>query len=148
MVVKVTLPETILYVEKNAFAYCTELTSLTVKAEVPPTATEESFDPANFASCTLYVPEESVTAYAEADGWKLFERILPISSALSDAATDCLGAVRGEVYGTDGSLVRRIERHEGGLTAAECCACLPAGIYPVRLTDASGRTTTIKVAVR
>lgn len=55
--------------------------------------------------------------------------------------------VSGEVYSASSVLLRSLNDLQG-VTAAGCCEGLPTGIYLVRLTDATSRTTTVRTAVR
>lgn len=63
-----------------AFSNCTNLTSLTVYAQVPPTCSSYTFSGfTNINNCTVYVPASAIELYATADYWKDFT-ILPINT--------------------------------------------------------------------
>ncbi len=141
---EISLPESILSIEGNAFGECEELASLTVNATLPPEVKENSFMPVHFEQCTLYVPSGSVDAYSSAEIWKNFKTILPITTAINTTHVKPVN-VRGEVIGTDGKVLSQIRRPDG-VTAAECCEDLPSGIYMVRLTDNFGSTTVTRIA--
>ncbi len=68
---EIILPETIEYLKNEAFAHC-PLTTVDVRALVPPTAVENSFDTNVYASAELFTPAESKQAYKLADVWKNF----------------------------------------------------------------------------
>ena len=83
----VTLPSTLTAIGNNGFYNCLNLASITSKASVPPTLGEYAFYYINssyerfpLASIeAIYVPEASVTAYKNADGWKEFsDKIMAI----------------------------------------------------------------------
>jgi len=59
----------------NAFASCTNLTSVTNNRAAPQTINDNVFAAAAYAHATLYVPDASYTAYLLAAGWKKFNQI-------------------------------------------------------------------------
>ena len=69
-------------------------------------------------TCVLYVPDNSVTAYKAADGWKDFKNILPISTLGIQGIG--LDGQPFEVYNMQGRKVR----HE-----ATSLDGLPKGVY-------------------
>ena len=56
----------------EAFSDCTALTKLESHSATPPTCGTEALDDINKWDCTLYVPQNSLTAYQSADQWKEF----------------------------------------------------------------------------
>ena len=66
-------------IEYGAFYECTGLTSVTCKALTPPNLGSYVFYNVECSQIPLYVPAESVNAYKNADLWKDFNSILPIS---------------------------------------------------------------------
>ncbi|MBE6302565.1 MAG: T9SS type A sorting domain-containing protein [Bacteroidales bacterium] len=63
-----------------AFSGCTNLASLTIYAQVPPTCSSNTFK--NFTNkdnCTVFVPSSAIELYTTADYWKDFT-IFPIST--------------------------------------------------------------------
>ena len=76
----VTLPSTLTAIGSNGFFNCLNLASITSNASVPPTLgiyafyyINSSFERFPLASIeAIYVPEASVNAYKNADGWKEF----------------------------------------------------------------------------
>lgn len=74
----ILLPSTITSVGNNVFRNCSNLTSLTVYAQVPPTCNASTFSGFNKDNCTVFVPQEAIELYAAADYWKDFN-ILPIT---------------------------------------------------------------------
>ncbi len=86
---EVTIPATVEYVGNAAFAGCSQLISVEVKAEVPPTAYSNSFDSVVYANATLTVPGESEALYKVADCWKEFARVeTGVDSVLDDSVTE------------------------------------------------------------
>ena len=65
----VQLPSTLTSIEGSAFYNCTSLTEITLDATTPPT-----LGSGQLSTCSslevIFVPEESVTAYRMAEGWK------------------------------------------------------------------------------
>ena len=65
----VQLPSTLTFIEGSAFYNCTSLTEITLDATTPPT-----LGSGQLSTCSslevIFVPEESVTAYRMAEGWK------------------------------------------------------------------------------
>ena len=77
---RIVLPASITKMESSVFSNCSQLASLTCYATVPPAASSSTFSSfSNQGNCTLYVPEESVPLYEQADYWKDFAAILPIT---------------------------------------------------------------------
>ena len=67
----VVIPKTMEYIGKDAFSYCTSLTSVTCLAENPPElGTSAVFYNTN--NCPIYVPPESVDAYKSATNWSTY----------------------------------------------------------------------------
>ena len=78
----ILLPSTITNLGNYVFSKCTNLTSLTIYAQVPPKCSSNTFrDFTNKDNCCIFVPKEAMDLYANADYWKDFT-ILPI---LNDA---------------------------------------------------------------
>ena len=66
----VVIPKTMEYIGKDAFSYCTSLTSVTCLAENPP----ELGNSGVFynSTCPIYVLAESVDAYKSATNWSTY----------------------------------------------------------------------------
>ena len=76
----IILPSTVSRISSYAFRDCSNLTSITVYAQVPPVCSSSTFS--NFTNkdnCTIFVPAESIELYSAADYWKDFV-ILPIAN--------------------------------------------------------------------
>ena len=73
----VTIPSTVTLLREGAFGYCTNLTSFYSYATTPPGA--YCFNGVDKSKCNLYVPATSYLLYKNADEWKDFALILPIS---------------------------------------------------------------------
>ena len=100
----IELPASTTSVGNQAFKLCTSLESLTCMAVVPPTVEwNDPFFGIDVETCKLIVPEQSVAAYSEADGWKKFTNnimssIETVDAAGSDAATCRWIGLDGTVY--------------------------------------------------
>ena len=65
---EITIPSSMTEIGQSAFSNCTALTSITSLNTTPPTIKSGTlFDVP--ATCTIYVPAESVDAYKAASGW-------------------------------------------------------------------------------
>ena len=87
-----TIPSTVTHMCDYVINGCIGLEKLIVMATTPPSISDVTFIDYDIP---LYVPEESVSAYKQADGWKNFSNILAIGQKLGDANGD------GEVNVTD-----------------------------------------------
>ena len=74
----VTIPSSVTSIGTVAFYGCSGLTSFINYATTPQSIGSDVFINASIASCTLYVPAESVAAYKAANVWKNFHNIAPI----------------------------------------------------------------------
>ena len=73
----VTLPESIVSVNKCAFRNCLFLVQISlVWEQVPPVCDSSSFDNVNKKDCVLYVPKGRLAAYRNAHVWKDFPMIV------------------------------------------------------------------------
>ena len=93
----VKIPNSIQSISNNAFIGCIGLHNVRVGWKIPleistkkartrandDEDTEEFLEGINKDSCILYVPDESVELYKQADGWKEFKNILPESGYTS-----------------------------------------------------------------
>lgn len=65
--VEITIPSSVTSIENFAFEYCTSLSKVNVMALTPPTIYSQTLPLVYFS---IYVPEESLNAYRQADYWK------------------------------------------------------------------------------
>ncbi len=72
-----SLSKNLTTIGEYAFGYCTNLSSVIVKAITPPALVNLAFADIN-RSAILYVPSESIDAYANSDWAQYFSQILPI----------------------------------------------------------------------
>ena len=76
-------------IEDDAFKKCYSLSEFHVNAPVPPTCKDNVLAPINKETCILYVPEASIDAYRQAEGWKEFKHIEVYSaSGIEQMATE------------------------------------------------------------
>ena len=75
-ITEIVIPKSVTLIDNAVFAYCENLTSVTIKATTPPTLGHiNAFE----NNATIYVPAESLEAYKTADVWKdLADRIQAI----------------------------------------------------------------------
>jgi hypothetical protein len=80
---KIILPESLTAIQARAFYKCSGLLTAVFNSDVPPSCSWGVFEGAT--SCTIYVPDASVSAYREATNWSTYaSRIFPISQLSSD----------------------------------------------------------------
>ena len=82
----VSIPSQVESIGERAFNSCNALTSVEVKRPEPLPITEDTFS--NYTDATLYVPKGSRNAYMEAEGWKLFSKIVELSGIKGDVNND------------------------------------------------------------
>lgn len=100
----IDLPESVEYIGDGAFARCASLNKLICRATTPPQCGSGAFDGMNRNS-TLEVPEESVSLYENANGWKSFLNIKSIGSTdvveLPDSNRNIVKKGHGTYYATE-----------------------------------------------
>ena len=72
---ELTLPNSVTSIGEKAFSDCSGLSEITSLAEIPPVCGSNVFYGVNKTNCELIVPEGSVAAYKQAEGWKEFSDI-------------------------------------------------------------------------
>ncbi len=79
-----TIPATMTSIGRNAFQGCSDITTITSQATVPPAvASAQTFDQACYSQATLYVPLGCAAAYRAADVWKQFLNIQEVDMAIT-----------------------------------------------------------------
>ncbi len=84
------------YLGAFAFAGCTNLKTVEVKATTPPICDATTFEGADFKKCRLIVPKESRKLYSKAEGWNRFFKEVEVAEQVCDP-TACLIPVPREV---------------------------------------------------
>ena len=87
---ELTLLNSVTSIGKSAFKNCGGLEKITSLAEIPPVCGSGVFDGVNRTNCELIIPEGSVAAYTQAEGWKEFSNIrllAAISGRCGDSMT-------------------------------------------------------------
>ncbi len=75
---EVVIPKSVITIAGGAFQDCARLRSVTSLNPEPPTCDTYAFDNVPIGACTLYVPKGSKEAYAEANLWHDFTKIVEI----------------------------------------------------------------------
>ena len=78
---ELTLPNSVTSIGEKAFSDCSGLSEITSLAEIPPVCGSNVFYGVNKTNCELIVPEGSVAAYKQAEGWKEFSNMRWIAAA-------------------------------------------------------------------
>ncbi|MBR0297074.1 MAG: leucine-rich repeat protein [Paludibacteraceae bacterium] len=85
---KVIIPATVETIDIGAFQQCTSLNNIQCSALTPPECETLVFSGVNVAACDLYVPEESVELYKNANTWKEFgNKIQPMQTAIDQVSS-------------------------------------------------------------
>lgn len=71
----VIIGESVESVGNKAFNGCTTLDTIVCRAILPPAITSSCFDNSHYNNVVLRIPEESLQAYLNAEGWKQFKKI-------------------------------------------------------------------------
>ena len=90
----ITIPSSVASIGNAAFSGCTNLSSLTILRATPPSGGASSG--INAATCTLFVPENTVDTYANTIWWEDFLRIRAIGSSMLVQFIDWNGTVLSE----------------------------------------------------
>lgn len=92
-----------------AFSGCWGLTKLISNAATSPTCGSQALDDINKWTCTLQVPDSSVSLYQAAPQWKEFFFIEDIPTGISTVKTGST-PLHEDVYGIDGRSRQTIQR--------------------------------------
>lgn len=110
---EVTLPSTMAYISGAAFKNCTSLAAIHVRRTTPPTLDWGVFDDDAYENVTVYVPEGTVAAYREKDGWMDFKNIVEEGvSAIGSVRADAHAAADG-IYTVSGQRVQPKDARHG-----------------------------------
>lgn len=111
------------YFESNFIAEAGYVETVTCEYETPPEVATDAFkviviedvpigimppNPNSMYNATLYVPEESVAAYAAHPEWGRFSKILPMSQGVGSVSADSHEVI--DIYGLDGVKRKHLER--------------------------------------
>lgn len=182
-IIKYTIPDSVISVYDYAFAWNSALESLIIGKQInsvgwgtfyrcdnlrevmvlnptPPKAGDWVCLSEIYSTAILYVPMESLEAYKNANGWKSFEKIEPISSSsISDTMAVPVvkikvGANVITVSGAEGGVCRIFDLRgmevasRTGLSAHESFAVKNSELYIVQVTTEDGKSTISKVMVK
>lgn len=79
----VSLPSSMKSISDNGFEGCKSINKITIESTIPPTIFTNTFNKVN-KNIPLYVPDESVSLYKSAFGWKDFYNIKGNSTGVSE----------------------------------------------------------------
>lgn len=85
----VHLHKDVVFIAKDAFRNCYNMSTLVCDAVTPPVVEEGAFDGVPKDNFSIEVPAEAVSAYKMAEGWKEFKRITAYSNFVCRPATAC-----------------------------------------------------------
>ena len=118
----VTIPISVTDIGSDAFGECTELEIVECHAVTPPSLVgvqpswsyqKESFRDVNKATCKLKVPEESIPAYQQAEGWKEFLNIESLTTGINDIKQEI--SKNAPVYNLNGTRVKNTKNMPKGV---------------------------------
>ena len=116
----VSIGNSVTRIGRGAFYGCKNVKQLTVEAVTPPICYPSSFERVNRNKCKLIVPNNSIDAYKQADGWKEFFLIEGTTTGIINNIYNKTENV--DVYTIDG--VKRLSKANVNEINA-----LPKGIY-------------------
>lgn len=108
-----TFGSTLQSIGANGFSDCTNVAVITSHATTPPVCGEQALADINFWNCKLYVPAESLDAYAAADQWKMF-----LSEPLDEPEPSIPGDINGDSDVDVADIVAEIDKVLEGSTDA------------------------------
>ncbi len=94
----VSIPASVTSIGSQTFGACSSLSSVCIHAVTPPTTASGAFYNVSLASCVLYVPCESDSAYATAAPWSGFGSVVAMPCAVT-VTTAVNSMERGSVTG-------------------------------------------------
>lgn len=114
-VTSVTLPSTTTNIGRSPFLECDELDNLICLASCPPELTDPLFflihEDTSFLDVNIYVPEESLEAYLQADGWRIWGKRIHSIESMGNSVDKTFGERNYgciKVYDLKGSLVANL----------------------------------------
>ncbi len=148
-VTSVKIPASVTNIGANTFRDCNVLTDVYLSSATP--VAIDAFTFSNYQNATLYVPNGSLAAYKEAEGWSNFANIVEWTpTAIEDVRADALAfevtaggikfiSAEGKavaVYAASGALVVKIDSYAGEEISPG------KGIYVVRV---AGKSVKVKL---
>ena len=118
----VTIPNSVTDIGSDAFGECTGLEIVECHAVTPPSLVaaqpswsyqKESFREVDKATCKLKVPEESISAYQQAEGWKEFLNIESLTTGISSIKQEI--GKNAPVYHLNGTRVKNTKNMPKGV---------------------------------
>ena len=128
---------------EEAFSDCTAMTSLTSHTVVPPVCGTQALDDINKWNCKLFVPDEAIPNYQQADQWKefFFLESVGMDEHWADTAADELSRILEgpvQVYSLSGTLLRQMEK---AASVSEALSGLERGVYILQGNGLSRKVT-------
>jgi hypothetical protein len=145
----ITIPNSVTEIDDYAFGDCGKLMTVISQNPTPPISDNTCFSDATYSEGVLYVPEESLSEYRKADGWKEFQTIRAIKneSGIDEAAAETARvSVDGGAICVSGAAEVRIVAMNGVTVyrgRGNCRVDVAPGIYVV-IAD----NVTTKLAVK
>lgn len=136
---QVTIGHSVASIGEHAFYNCSALMQMTVQAVVPPVIEAYTFDGVS-RDIPVYVPDESLEAYREADVWKEFN-LQSMSTGLSTLSLPESLCVYGGVLHNPLGLFVSIYDMQGRrvYSGTDTTVSQPVGVYVVRCAGSSGK---------
>ena len=127
----IIIPNSVTSIGYAAFAYCSDLNLIRCDAVTPPSLGSDVFYMVNQSTCTLLVPDQSISKYKAAEQWKDF---LDISDA------EMVTVDESGISVENGAIVNRSNQHIDvySISGAKAYSgndaeiTLPSGIYVIK----------------
>ncbi len=133
----VTIPSGVRSIGEYAFGRCVGLISIYSESAIPPLAYSDALESVDTAKCILYVPIGSSSAYATADQWSNFSRIVEVDiTSVPEIETR---GTNTAIYTVGGEII--IEGVEAG---TEIAVYTESGVL-VQILNVTDSVTRIKV---
>lgn len=139
----VTVPDNVKSIGGSAFKHCTSLKEMTIKAVVPPTIWETTFEEVD-RNIPVYVFDDALEAYKSADIWKEFNlQKMSLSGIESFVTNNNISIKNGMMLNPSGHLVCLYDI-QGRLVykGSDTSIKMPSGIY---LLSCFGKNIKVKL---